>query len=241
MVRIRFPPPLSPSLRGPADAGGQSRGCGGGLGLVWDVREGRAGYDQTSPGRAELYEPRGRVAFDRLIRAVEKSPSAAKRIRLLRAISDTRPNGGFPPSPLASRRQAWCQNQFPVGQRGARIAGAPSLARRRGALSGPTSECSNRHRRAASDDGINLQPLAAANSRERLQSARASRAVGRSPACAHFRWYRERGRPLPVEPHVLKAPAVEDAVNDKVEILDARPPAGPASLIAAAADILGQG
>ena len=38
-----------------------------------------------------------------------------------------------------------------------RIAGAPSLARRRGTLSGPTSGCSNRHRRAASDDGINLQ------------------------------------------------------------------------------------
>ena len=63
-------------------------------------------------GLVELYEPRGRVAFDHLIRAVEKSPSAAKRIRLLRAISDTRPNGGFPTSTSACRRQAWCQNQL---------------------------------------------------------------------------------------------------------------------------------
>jgi hypothetical protein len=52
-----------------------------------------------------------------------------------------------------------------------RIAGAPFAARRRGTLSGPTSGCSNRHRRAASDDGINLLLLAAANSRERLRSA----------------------------------------------------------------------
>jgi hypothetical protein len=63
-------------------------------------------------GLVELYEPRGRVAFDHLIRAVEKSPSAAKRIRLLRAISDTRPNGGFPASTSACGRQAWCQNQL---------------------------------------------------------------------------------------------------------------------------------
>ena len=38
-----LPPPLSPSLQGPADAGGQSRGCGTGLDLVRDVRKGRAG------------------------------------------------------------------------------------------------------------------------------------------------------------------------------------------------------
>ena len=47
-----------------------------------------------------------------------------------------------------------------------RIAGAPSLARRRGTLSGPTSGCSNRHRRAALDED-EFQPLAAANSPER--------------------------------------------------------------------------
>src|SRR5215831_19822358 len=52
-----------------------------------------------------------------------------------------------------------------------RIAGAPSLARRRETLSGPTSGCYNRRRRAASDDEINFQLLAAANSREPLQSA----------------------------------------------------------------------
>ena len=53
-VRISLPPPLSPSLRGPADAGGQSRGCGARLGLVRDVRKGRAGYDQTSFGPVSL-------------------------------------------------------------------------------------------------------------------------------------------------------------------------------------------
>ena len=34
------------------------------------------------------------------------------------------------------------------------------------------------------------------------------------------KWHR-----LPVEPHILEAPAVEDAVDDKVETLHARPPA----------------
>jgi hypothetical protein len=52
------------------------------------------------------------------------------------------------------------------------VVGSPSLARRLGTLSGPTSGCFNRHRRAASDNGINLQLLAAANSCERLQWAR---------------------------------------------------------------------
>jgi len=54
MVRIRLPPAVSPSLRGPADAGDQSRGCGAGPGLVRDVRKGRAGYDQTSFGPVSL-------------------------------------------------------------------------------------------------------------------------------------------------------------------------------------------
>src|SRR6516165_4463927 len=47
MVRIRSSPPLSLSQRGPADAVGQSRGCGAGLGSVRDVRTGRAGYDRA--------------------------------------------------------------------------------------------------------------------------------------------------------------------------------------------------
>src|ERR1700757_4340158 len=33
-------------------------------------------------------------------------------------------------------------------------------------------------------------------------------------------------QPLSVEPHVLEAPAIENAVDDKVETLHARPPAG---------------
>jgi len=54
MVRIRFPPPASPSQRGPADAVGQSRGSGAGLGLVRDVRMGRPDYDQTLFGLVSL-------------------------------------------------------------------------------------------------------------------------------------------------------------------------------------------
>jgi hypothetical protein len=53
-VRIRFPPAVSPSLRGPADAVGQSRGCGAGRGPVWDVRKGRAGYGRTQFGPVSL-------------------------------------------------------------------------------------------------------------------------------------------------------------------------------------------
>jgi hypothetical protein len=37
---------------------------------------------------------------------------------------------------------------------------------------------------------------------------------------------RDEGTRLPIEPHVLKPPAVENAVDDQVEALDARPPAG---------------
>jgi hypothetical protein len=37
---------------------------------------------------------------------------------------------------------------------------------------------------------------------------------------------RDEGTSLPIEPHVLKPPAVENAVDDQVEALDARPPAG---------------
>ena len=54
MVRIRLPPPVSLSQRDPTDAVGESRGSGGGLGLVWDVRKGRAGYDQTLFGSVSL-------------------------------------------------------------------------------------------------------------------------------------------------------------------------------------------
>ena len=54
MFRIHLPPATSPSLRGPADAGDQSRGCGAGPGLVRDVRKGRAGYHQTSFGPVSL-------------------------------------------------------------------------------------------------------------------------------------------------------------------------------------------
>jgi hypothetical protein len=41
-----------------------------------------------------------------------------------------------------------------------RTAGAPSSARRRGTLSAPTSECSDKRRRAHSDHGVNIQHLA---------------------------------------------------------------------------------
>ena len=37
---------------------------------------------------------------------------------------------------------------------------------------------------------------------------------------------RDEGTSLLIEPHVLKPPAVENAVDDQVEALDARPPAG---------------
>jgi hypothetical protein len=37
---------------------------------------------------------------------------------------------------------------------------------------------------------------------------------------------RDEGAGLPIEPHVLKPPAVENAIDDQVEALDARPPAG---------------
>jgi hypothetical protein len=46
----------------------------------------------------------------------------------------------------------------------------------------------------------------------------------RSPRTLRFQ--EGEGHPLPVEPYVLEAPAVEDAVDDKVETLHARPPAG---------------
>src|SRR5260370_21614662 len=49
----------------------------------------------------------------------------------------------------------------------------------------------------------------------------------RGPA-APFQMGRERdeGTSLLIEPHVLKPPAVENAVDDQIEALDARPPAG---------------
>jgi hypothetical protein len=75
-VRSRLPPPaVSPSLRGPADAGGQSRGCGAGLGLVRDVRKGRAGYDQTSFGPVSLTGSEAFPLRARLIRGFSRSPS----------------------------------------------------------------------------------------------------------------------------------------------------------------------
>jgi hypothetical protein len=74
-VRIHFPPAVSPSLRGPADAGGQSRGCGAGLGLVRDVRKGRAGYDQTSFGPVSLTGSEAFPLRARLIRGFSRSPS----------------------------------------------------------------------------------------------------------------------------------------------------------------------
>jgi len=54
MVRIRFPPPVSLSQPGPADAVGQSRGCGAGPVLLRDVRKGRGGCDQTLFGPVSL-------------------------------------------------------------------------------------------------------------------------------------------------------------------------------------------
>jgi hypothetical protein len=53
-VHISSPPPLSLSQCGPADAVRQSRHCGAGLGLVGDVRKGRAGYGRTRFGPVSL-------------------------------------------------------------------------------------------------------------------------------------------------------------------------------------------
>ena len=64
-------------------------------------------------------------AFDHLIRAVEKSPSAAKRIRFLRAISDTRPNGGFPASTSACANQRWPPAPFAGSRPSARLCARP--------------------------------------------------------------------------------------------------------------------
>ena len=46
-VRIHLAPPLSLSQRGLADAVGSKSRRWRRLGLVWDVRKGRAGYEQT--------------------------------------------------------------------------------------------------------------------------------------------------------------------------------------------------
>ena len=54
MVRIHLPPPVSLSQPGPADAVGQSRGCGAGPVLLRDVRKGRGGCDQTLFGPVSL-------------------------------------------------------------------------------------------------------------------------------------------------------------------------------------------
>jgi len=48
------PPPVSLSQPGPADAVGQSRGCGAGPVLLRDVRKGRGGCDQTLFGPVSL-------------------------------------------------------------------------------------------------------------------------------------------------------------------------------------------
>jgi hypothetical protein len=53
-IQIPFAPPLSLSQCGPADAVRQSRHCGAGLGLVGDVRKGRAGYGRTRFGPVSL-------------------------------------------------------------------------------------------------------------------------------------------------------------------------------------------
>ena len=53
-VRIPFAPPVSLSQPGPADAVGQSRGCGAGPVLFRDVRKGRGGCDPTLFGPVSL-------------------------------------------------------------------------------------------------------------------------------------------------------------------------------------------